>query len=157
MNVVAFSSREQSVSRPFVGCRTWHHDELQRLVSLHAAHMSSGAVTEWDVASTEADDPQFYLIGPAPDHDCVLSVSRVGGIYVLQDMNGTVIAENTQLQPIVDAASRALSASRTPSFAMRMLFSLCAVRALIEQKLEPILAESTEALTRVAPQLAAFV
>jgi hypothetical protein len=135
-------------------CRTWHQDEMQRLVALYSAHAASGEVVGWEIGATEAEDPQFYLLGP--EHDCVLCVSRVGRLYVLEDGLGALVADDARLEPVIDKASQVLTVPKV-SFGMRMLLSLCAVRVTIEQKLEPFLAESTETLTRFAPQLAAFV
>jgi hypothetical protein len=135
-------------------CRTWHHEEVQRLVALYSAHAASGEVAGWEIGATESEDPQFYLLGP--EHDCVLCVSRVGRIYVLEDGAGALITDDARLEPVIDKAAQALAMPKV-SFGMRVLLSLCAIRVTIEQKLEPFLAESTETLTRFAPQLAAFV
>jgi hypothetical protein len=136
--------------------RIWRQDELQTLVALYAAHAAHGDVESWDVGATEVGDPQFYLMGPAPDHDCLLSVSRIGRTYVLEDRFGVVLAEGAHLGPVIETATRSLS-RRYKTFVVRVLLALCAFRLMIEQKIEPFLAESTENFARFAPQMAALV
>ena len=153
-NVVAFPRAHSE--RPATWQRIWRQDELQSLVALYAAQARHGEVVAWDVGVTEAGDPQFYLIGPGPEHDCVLCVSRIGRVYLLEDAYGGVLAEDSRLALVTDKAVRSLS-RRHSTFVVRALLALCAFRVMIEQKIEPFLAESTENLTRFAPQLAALV
>ena len=42
----------------------------------------------WDVGVTEIGDPQFYLLGPPPHEECILCISRLGRVYVLEDGAG---------------------------------------------------------------------
>ncbi|MBY0361440.1 MAG: hypothetical protein K2X45_05990 [Phreatobacter sp.] len=153
-NVVTFP--RAACERPQTWQRIWRQDELQSLVALYAAQARHSEVVAWDVGTTEAGDPQFYLIGPGPEHDCLLCVSRIGRLYVLEDAYGGLLAEDGRLGAVTDKAARALS-QRHSAFVVRALLGLCAFRVMIEQKIEPFLAESTENLTRFAPQLAAFV
>ena len=39
--------------------------------------IAAGEASGWEVGVTENGDPQVYLIGPPPDHDCILCISRV--------------------------------------------------------------------------------
>jgi hypothetical protein len=76
---------------------------------------------------------------------------------VLEDGTGSVVAEDVRLERVAEAASKMLSRRRRPSFVARSLIGLCAVRAVLDQKAEFMLAESMEHVSRFAPQLAAFV
>lgn len=149
-NIVAF----HSPARP--AC--WRQDELQQLVALHSACEERRRGASWSAGRTELGDPQFYLVGEAPELDCLMCVTRIGRLYVLEDGAGAVIAEDARLERIVQEASRMLSRRRRHlSFVARSLIGLCAFRAVFDQKVEFMLAESMEHLSRVAPQLAALV
>ena len=75
--------------------REWRPDELQQLVSL-----ADAARFSWGTGETERGEPQFYVIGPAPEHDCVLCVSRLAQGYVLEDGTGRMIGEAPALDRI---------------------------------------------------------
>ena len=51
--------------------------ELQHLITACAVHISSGAASGWAFGETERRDLQLCLLGPAPKHDCILSISRL--------------------------------------------------------------------------------
>ena len=147
MNIVEFPRREAASSSE------WRADELRQLTELFGA---AGAQVTWEVGTTEAGDPQFYLLGPAPDYDCMLCVSRLAHGYVLEDGAGRVLGEAPALHHFAEqAASAALRGGR--SFIARITLLLCTIRLAIEEKVEPIFEESQEILVRFAPQLAAFV
>lgn len=148
-NVVTFHAPE----RP----RCWRQDELQQLVALHSACEQRRSGCSWSVGHTDLGDPQFYMVGEAPDLDCIMCVTRIGRLYVLEDGAGTVVLEDVHLDGIVQAGSKMLSRRRPLSFIARSLVGLCAFRAVIDQKAEFMLAESMEHVVRFAPQLAAFV
>jgi hypothetical protein len=138
--------------------RGWHPAELEQLVRLYSAQAAAGRVSGWDIDSTELEDPQFYLFGAGSDEDdCVICVSRVGCRYVLEDGNGTLLAEDVNLAPVVMKASRALAGQCRAVFVTRLLVTLCAIRVLIEERLEPLLPDSSDMLLRVAPQLSAIL
>ncbi len=82
--------------------RDWRTDELQQLVSL-----ADAARFSWDTGTTERGEPQFYVIGPAPDHGCVLCVSRLAQGYVLEDGTGRLIGEAPALDRFAVEAARA--------------------------------------------------
>jgi hypothetical protein len=151
MSVVEFS---RPVSR-LPGA--WDADELQQFVALVATHVRQhGAEVSWDVGTTEAGDPQFYLVGPAPNFECLLSCSRVEARYVLEDGAGGVISEARSLRQTLEAATR-MFARRRSAFIARVLLLFATLRITIEQKFEPVMAESSEWLARFEPQLAALV
>lgn len=148
-NVVAFHAPERSPC--------WRQDELQQLMLLHSACETRRKGVSWDTGTTELGDPQFYLIGEAPELDCILCVTRIGRLYVLEDGAGAFVAEGVHLPQIAEAATKMLSRRRPLSFVGRWLVGLCAFRAIIDQKAEFMLAESMEHVSRFAPQLAALV
>ena len=131
----------------------WTADELHRLIALFRA---DGAEASFAIGTTERGDPQFYLLGPAPEHDCVVCVSRLAQTYVLEDGEGRLIGETPTLDGFaVEAARAAVRGSR--SLVGRLALLWVTVRLTIEEKLEPIFEESQELLVRVVPQVAAFV
>lgn len=150
MNVVPFTPRTAQ------GLRSWSATELETLVSVYESHAARGDACAWDVGATEYADPQFYVLGPAPDLDCVVAISRVGRTYVLENGTGQLLDESTRLETI---AARAKMPAKlgAPSLLARLTFSLAAFRLAIEEKIEPILVESEELVLRLAPQLAALV
>jgi hypothetical protein len=148
-NVVAFHAPE----RP----HCWRQEELQQLMALHSACEQRRRGCSWSVGQTELGDPQFYMVGEAPELDCIMCVTRIGRLYVLEDGAGSVVLEDVRLEGIVQTGSKMLSRRRRLSFVARSLIGLAAFRAVIDQKAEFMLAESLEHVARVAPQLAAFV
>ena len=151
MNVVAFPPR------PAQGTRSWTARELEALVAVYEAHWASGDAAAWDIGATEFEDPQFFILGPAPDLDCVMAISRVGSIYVLENGAGEVLTDTPSLGKVVAAATTPIGAKKSLGLAGRLMLALAAVRLAVEERLEPVLAESEELLIRVAPQLAAYV
>jgi hypothetical protein len=136
----------------------WRQDELQQLLSLHSAYQERHNGASWSVGRTELGDPQFYLVGDAPELDCVMSVTRIGRLYVLEDGEGAVVTEDARLAQITQSASKMLTRKqRRLSFLARSLLGLCAFRAMFDQKAELMMAESMEHVSRFAPQLAALV
>ena len=148
-NIVAFQAPE----RP----PCWRQEELQQLVQLHSAHGSRGGNASWSLGQTETADPQFYIVGQAPELDCIMCVTRIGRLYVLEDGGGSIVAEDARLECITKAAARMLARRGRLSFVARSLIGLCAFRAVLDQKIELMLAESMEHVSRFAPQLAALV
>ena len=64
MSIVEFPQRS------FPASGAWSADELQQLIALFRAD----GETRYATGATEHGDPQFYLLGPAPEHDCVMIV-----------------------------------------------------------------------------------
>jgi hypothetical protein len=135
------------------GSPEWRPDELRQLTEMFGAE---GAQVTWEVGTTEAGDPQFYLLGPAPSYDCLLCVSRLAHGYVLEDGTGRLLGEAPALHQFAEQITRAAVRSGR-SFVARMTLLLCTIRLAIEEKVEPIFEESQELLVRFAPQVAAFV
>lgn len=148
-NVVAFHAPE----RP----HCWRQDELQQLMALHSACEQRRSGCSWSVGQTELGDPQFYMVGEPPELDCIMCVTRIGRLYVLENGAGSVLLEDVHLEDIVQAGSKMLSRRSRLSFVARSLIGLAAFRAVIDQKAEFLLAESMDHVVRFAPQLAAFV
>jgi len=130
---------------------------METLVSIYETHAARGDAACWDVGATELDDPQFYVLGPAPDLDCVVTISRIGRIYVLENGTGQVIDEGSSLEALANRAKSPLAQRSPISLLTRIMLSLTAIRLAVEEKAEPILVESEELLARFAPQLAAFI
>ena len=78
MNVVAF--------KPDLRSAEWRRHELQQIVTALGPALRADPSRAWELGSTEAGDPQFYLLGP--DQACTLCVSRLGHSYVLEDHEG---------------------------------------------------------------------
>ena len=136
---------------------TWQVCELSAMQGTFAAELIERARPAAGIsAATEVGDPQFYLLGSPPDEDCILAISRLGRLYILEDGAGQVVYEHTNLERLTDKAKAFLRTSKA-SMVARMTLLWAAVRHTFEEKLEPILAESEEMLLHVAPQLAAFV
>src|SRR5215212_3851550 len=94
MNVVPFTPK---MARSL---RSWSPHELETLVSIYEAHRARGEASGWDVGATDYDDPQFYILGPGPDLDCIVAISRVGCIYVLENGTGQLLDESPSLETL---------------------------------------------------------
>ena len=137
--------------RGFPASDAWSPEELQQLIALFR-----DGETRYATGATEHGDPQFYLLGPAPEHACVLCVSRLAQTYVLEDGEGRLIGEAGALEGFaVEAARAAVRGSR--SLVARLALVWCTVRLAIEEKFEPVFEESQELLVRVVPQVAVWV
>jgi hypothetical protein len=148
MNVLKFPRAQE----PPAG---WQTAELTKLTTACTAAISDGDVTGWEVGATESGDPQLYLLGPAPDYDCILSISRLGRLYVLEDGKGRVMFENDNLMLLAEETCSALRRRKTAIIA-QLAVCWCAVREFFEEKVEPVLAEPLEIVTHFAPHLAAL-
>ena len=71
----------------------WRAAELQQFITVSANAVAAGEASGWESGSTERGDPQLFLIGPPPDYDCILSISRLGETYVIEDGAGRVLCE----------------------------------------------------------------
>jgi hypothetical protein len=148
MTVITFPPKVPRDGNP------WPAAELNEIVAMLAPQLS-GEAGRWDVGATEIGDPQFYLLGPPPDDECILCISRLGRVYVLEDGAGQVLFEHNSLLVLAEQARSVLRKKRAQIVA-RVTLLWCAVRELFEEKLEPIVGESEELLTHFVPQLAAF-
>jgi len=149
MTIVPFSAHPQ---RP---AGVWRPDEMSQLLSIYAAHEAQGEASDWDTGETERRDPQFYILGAQPDLDCLVSVTRIGDAYILEDGHGHVVAEGSSLSAIAEKAVRMASGLRR-SFLAQIAVGWIAAREFFEEKVEPLMAEPIEAATHVFPQLAAL-
>lgn len=148
MNVVPFPRM------PAHFTRGWQTNELTKLTDACAAAIPSGEISGWEIGTTERGDPQLYLIGPAPEHDCILSISRLGRLYVLEDGKGQVLFENDNIMLLAERTCWALR-KRKAEIIARLTVCWCAVREFFEEKVEPVLAEPIEVITHFAPHFAA--
>jgi hypothetical protein len=150
MNVVEFSRSPKLIAQG------WRTDELQRVANACAGSVAKGEVSGWELGETEAGDPQVYVIGPPPNYECILCISRIGRHYIIEDGNGQVVFENGSFAVLAEQAVAALSRRKTAIVA-RIAIAWCAIREAIEEKTEALMAEPLEVLTHVAPQLASLV
>ena len=149
MTVVKFSRMPEPLPQG------WQSAELTTLIHACAASVPGGDVSGWEIGMTERGNPQLYLLGPAPDHDCILSISRLGWLYVLEDGKGQVLFENDSITLLADHAWCTLR-RRKAEFVARLTVCWCGVREFFEEKVEPALAEPMEVVTHFAPHFAAL-
>ncbi len=133
----------------------WQSAELSKLTNACARSIPAGDISGWEVGTTEYGDPQLYLLGPAPEHDCILSISRLGRLYILEDGKGQVLVEDANLSVLAEQTCSALR-KRKAELVARLTVCWCAVREFFEEKVEPMMAEPIEVFSHFAPQLAAF-
>lgn len=133
----------------------WRSAELREVADACAPSISRGEIDGWDIGVTEAGDPQLYLLGPAPNYDCVMCISRLGQFYVLEDGNGHVVAEYDSMS-LLAAQVRAVLRRGKAAIAARVTALGCAIRELFEEKIEPVLAEPAEILAHFVPQIEAL-
>jgi hypothetical protein len=120
-----------------------------------AAELSSGEAGGWDVGVTEIGDPQFYLLGLPPHEECILCVSRLGRVYVLEDGAGRVLFEHNSIVTLAEQA-RSILQKKKAQIVARAALLWSAAREMFEEKLEAVVGESEELLAHFVPQLAAF-
>jgi hypothetical protein len=135
--------------------RGWQAAEMQAVTGSCAGSIARGEASSWETGSTERGDPQLYLLGPAPDHECIMCVSRLGRLYVLEDGGGRVLFEHASL-PLLAEEIRSVLRRKKAEIVARVTVIWCGIREAFEEKVEPMLAEPVEILTHVAPQLAAL-
>jgi hypothetical protein len=133
----------------------WRNCELDRLTQAFAAEFDRGHIDGWATGSTETGDPQFYVIGPQPEHDCLLCVSRLDTLYLLEDGEGHLVYENADFGLLLRQATTWFKTSKARLLA-QVLLAWVAVRHAVQEKIEPVLIEGEEMLVHVAPQLAAI-
>jgi hypothetical protein len=151
MNVVLFPLKPAGET-----ASGWHGAEVQRLMSACAIYLANGQGSAWEFGETECGDPQLYLLGPAPEQECILSISRLGRLYVLEDGNGRILFEHDNLMLLAEQAATALRRKKQAILA-QLAVAWYAMREFYEEKIEPAMAEPMELLSHVAPQLAALV
>lgn len=150
MTIVPFAQR------PNLPAGLWQAEEMSQLLSIYAAHEAQGEASDWDTGETEDREPQFYILSAQPDQDCVVSITRIGHDYILEDGHGHVVAEDSSLSMIADRAVRMTSGIRKSSLLARIGIAWIAAREFFEEKIEPVMAEPVEIATHFFPQLAAL-
>jgi hypothetical protein len=133
----------------------WQSAELQQFLAVSSSAIAAGEASGWDVGVTERGDPQVFLVGPPPDYDCILSISRVGRLYIIEDGAGRVLFEHDDPMLLTEQATAALRRRKTAIIA-RISVAWCALREAFEEKTEALTAEPIEILAHIAPQLAAL-
>jgi hypothetical protein len=135
---------------------SWQPTELQQFVSMSSDAIALGEASTWYVGVTERNDPQFFLIGPPPEHDCILAISRLGRLYVIEDGAGHVLFESHNPTLLAEQAVAALR-RRKMAIVARVAVAWGALREFFEEKTEAVLGEDIELITHFAPQLASLV
>ena len=148
MTVIAFQPKVLRLDGP------WRTGELNTIVERLAPESSRGGARRWDVGITDIGDPQFYLLGP-PHDECILCISRLGRLYVLEDGHGQLLFEHNSLLALAEQARVVLQKKKTQIVA-RVALVWCAVRETIEEKLDAVVVEGEELLAHCVPQLAAL-
>lgn len=92
---------------------------------------------------------------PRPDEDCILSISRIGRVYILEDGAGHVVCEHASLERLTEQAKAFLRETKA-SLVARFVLLWVAVRHTFQEKIEPVITEGKEFLTHLAPQLVAI-
>jgi len=151
MTVVPFTRDSADTAR-----HVWQAEEMSRLMSIYCAHKALGEASDWDIGETEYGDPQFYMLGLPPEQDCMVSITRIGRCYILEDGHGHVIAESVSLAAIAEGAL-AMNRGRKTPFLASLGLGWIAVREFFEEKVEPLMAEPLEVATHVFPQLAVLI
>jgi len=144
MTVVKFPVRSQVMPPP-----SWQQDELQQIVAACSGSIAAGEASGWDVGVTEHGEPQVYLIGPPPDYNCILCISRIGGRYVIEDGFGRVLLEQDSTLQLAEQALAALR-RRKAALLAQVAVVWHAVREAFEEKTEALGAEAMEVLTHLA-------
>jgi hypothetical protein len=133
----------------------WQFAEEQELLAGCATSLTNGAASGWEIGKTEAGDPQLYLLGPAPDYDCILCVSRLGGLYVLEDGNGKILFEHRNLM-LLSQQVRAAVCRKKMMIVAKAALIWATIRQTLEERIEPLLEEPIELATHLGPQIAAL-
>jgi hypothetical protein len=152
MTVIAFTPKFDGEANG------WTAGERNQFEALYAARAHCGEVSACVVEMTETGDPQFFLLGPEPACECVLSISRISGRYVIEDGDGGPIGETASLDEAMQTASH-VRLRRQTGMVVHLIAAWDGFREFVEEKTEPVVAEMVEVaevLTHVVPQVAAF-
>jgi hypothetical protein len=128
----------------------WNQSEIKTMGAVFAPALAHGNASRWVIGETEQGDPQVYLLGPAPDEDCVLCISRIGGRYIVEDGTGGLLSERGSLLLLAEQL-RVFLCGRPVAFVARVGLLWFAGRKAAEEKIEPMLAESMDMLIQIAP------
>jgi hypothetical protein len=149
MTVITFQSKLPQRDGP------WRASELKEIMDAFAAELSSGEAGGWDVGVTEIGDPQFYLLGLPPHEECILCISRLDRIYVLEDGAGRVLFEHNSIVTLAEQA-RSILQKKKAQIAVRATLLWCAVRETFKEKFDAMAGEGEELIVHFVPQLATF-
>jgi hypothetical protein len=150
VSVIPFPAREQAMSAG------WRQAELRAVIDACAEPIARGDLSGCAHGKTEAGDPQLYVLGPAPEQECFLCVSRLGRNYVLEDGRGHILFEHDALEVLAQQMKGVLSRKKAAILA-RLMVAWVAAKETFEEKVEPAMAEPLEVVSHVAPQLAALI
>ena len=128
----------------------WNRSEMETIAMAFTPTVGAGEASGWVVAETERGDPQVYLLGPSPDQDCILSVSRLGRNYIVEDGSGGLLSERGSLMLLAEQL-RLLLRRRTSALVARIGLIWIAARKATEEKVEPLIAEPIEIISELAP------
>jgi hypothetical protein len=145
MTVIAFESKSA----------TWRKSELADLLDAFAPVFAQKAASGWETASTEHGHPQFYLLGPKPDQECILCISRIGHAYIVNDGEGHHLVDLNDLGALA-AQVQNLFKQGTARMLAKLIVVWCGAKQVLHDKLDPVVAESEELLSHFVPQLAAL-
>jgi hypothetical protein len=148
MTVLAFPEHPRRVRAGF------EPDELNRVLEILGPELANGSVSGWETDFTEAGDPQLYVLGPLPEQDCILCISRLGRLYVMEDGSGRIVSEHNSLMVLAETMKDLLRKQGVAVVA-RVALLWCALRQAYHEKVEPVLVEGEEMAAHVALQLGA--
>ncbi len=127
----------------------WPANELQQIVAACSGSVATGEASGWEIGLTDFGDPQVYLIGPPPNYDCVLCISRIGRRFVIEDGQGRVLMEQDSPMMLAEQALSALRQRKTLLLA-KVAVVWQAFRETVSEKAEA-LTEPMQALAHLAP------
>jgi hypothetical protein len=133
----------------------WRPAELNQVVASVAGRLQGGEAGGWDIGVTERGEPQFYLLGPAPDYECILCISRIATVYVVENGRGHVLCEHGSLLALANGLHRVLRTAKA-ELVTRVTLAWFVIREAFTEKIEAMLGESEELVVHFAPQLAAL-
>ncbi|MDO9412315.1 MAG: hypothetical protein Q7T81_07040 [Pseudolabrys sp.] len=146
MNVVPFIRRDGEIPG------LWQRFEMQRVADAVAEPLTRGEVSGWEAGLTEAGDPQLYLLGPAPERECLVCLTRLGRLYVMEDGQGRILFEHDAIGVLAEQMRGALRQKKAAIVA-RIAVAWIAVRETFEERVEAALAEPIELFSLIAPGL----
>ena len=116
----------------------WSVEELAELRCLVRLLSGQCGARTWHLATTEEGDPQFYVLDTGPEQRCVASISRLSGLYILENGQGCVVAEHTNLAELVRNAVALFRWHRRYSFTAQAFMALCAARWFVTEKMAAV-------------------
>lgn len=148
MTIVQFQPRKAA--------QGWQTGEMNALLAACGESLDKGTACDWEIGETELGEPQLYLLGPAPDHECLLCISRLGRQYILEDGQGRIVFEHDAMTVLAEQVRGTLR-NKKAAIVARAMVAWLAIKETFEERVEPVLAEPAEAFSHVAPQLVALI